>query len=71
MEQTGKRPVVIWQSDALTGVLASVLVVPLTSNLDRAHLGEKAFVGGGSGQGTCPTTEGFWDRANSAERLPI
>ena len=37
-EQTGKRPVVIWQSDTLTRVLQSVLVVPLTTNLDRAHL---------------------------------
>jgi mRNA interferase MazF len=44
MEQTGKRPVVIWQSDALTNVLASVLVVPLTTNLDRAHLAGTAMV---------------------------
>jgi mRNA interferase MazF len=44
MEQTGKRPVVIWQSDALTSVLASVLVVPLTTNLDRAHLAGTALV---------------------------
>ena len=34
-EQTGRRPVVIWQSDALTQALQSVLVVPLTTNLDR------------------------------------
>lgn len=27
-EQTGRRPVVIWQSDELTRVLRSVLVVP-------------------------------------------
>lgn len=38
MEQTGSRPVVIWQSDALTRVLQSVLVVPLTTNLSRANL---------------------------------
>ena len=44
MEQTGKRPVVIWQSDALTSVLASVLVVPLTTNLDRAGLAGTALV---------------------------
>ena len=44
MEQTGRRPVVIWQSDALTRVLASVLVVPLTTNLDRAHLAGTAVV---------------------------
>jgi mRNA interferase MazF len=37
-EQTGRRPVVIWQSDTLTRVLQSVLVVPLTTNLDRSHL---------------------------------
>jgi mRNA interferase MazF len=44
MEQTGKRPVVIWQSDALTSVLSSVLVVPLTTNLDRAHLAGTALL---------------------------
>jgi mRNA interferase MazF len=44
MEQTGRRPVVIWQSDALTSVLASVLVVPLTTNLDRAHLAGTALL---------------------------
>ena len=30
-EQTGRRPVVIWQSDALNRALQSVLVVPLTA----------------------------------------
>jgi mRNA-degrading endonuclease toxin of MazEF toxin-antitoxin module len=35
---------VIWQSDALTGVLASVLVVPLTTNLDRAQLAGTALL---------------------------
>jgi mRNA-degrading endonuclease toxin of MazEF toxin-antitoxin module len=44
MEQTGRRPVVIWQSDALTRVLASVLVVPLTTNMDRAHLAGTAVL---------------------------
>ena len=44
MEQTGRRPVVIWQSDTLTSVLASVLVVPLTTNLDRAHLAGTALL---------------------------
>lgn len=34
-EQTGRRPVVIWQSDTLTRALQSVLVVPLTTNADR------------------------------------
>jgi mRNA interferase MazF len=43
-EQTGRRPVVIWQSDALISVLQSVLVVPLTTNLDRANLAGTAIV---------------------------
>jgi mRNA interferase MazF len=43
-EQTGRRPVVIWQSDTLTRVLQSVLVVPLTTNLDRAHLAGTALI---------------------------
>lgn len=43
-EQTGRRPVVIWQSDALNRVLLSVLVVPLTTNLDRAHLAGTAII---------------------------
>jgi mRNA interferase MazF len=45
-EQTGRRPVVIWQSNALTEVLQSVLVVPLTTNLERAHLAGTALVSG-------------------------
>ena len=43
-EQTGRRPVIIWQSDALTRVLRSVLVIPLTTNLDRAHLAGTALI---------------------------
>ena len=43
-EQTGRRPVVIWQSNALTRALQSVLVVPLTTNLDRANLAGTAIV---------------------------
>ena len=43
-EQTGHRPVVVWQSDALTGVLRSVLVVPLTTNLERANLAGTALI---------------------------
>jgi len=43
-EQTGRRPVVIWQSDHLTRVLQSVLVVPLTTNLDRANLAGAALI---------------------------
>ena len=43
-EQTGRRPVVIWQSDTLTSALQSVLVVPLTTNLDRAQLAGTAVI---------------------------
>lgn len=44
LEQTGRRPVVVWQSDALSRVLQSVLVVPLTANLDRARLAGTAVI---------------------------
>lgn len=44
LEQTGRRPVIIWQSDALTRVLQSVLVIPLTTNMDRANLAGTAIV---------------------------
>jgi mRNA-degrading endonuclease toxin of MazEF toxin-antitoxin module len=37
--------VVIWQSDTLTRVLESILVVPLTTNLDRANLAGTALIG--------------------------
>ncbi len=43
-EQTGRRPVIVWQSDLLTQALQSVLVVPLTTNVDRAHLAGTAMV---------------------------
>lgn len=43
-EQTGRRPVIVWQSNTLTRVLQSVLVVPLTTNLDRANLAGTAMV---------------------------
>ena len=43
-EQTGRRPVIVWQSDTLTRLLQSVLVVPLTTNLDRAELAGTALV---------------------------
>jgi mRNA-degrading endonuclease toxin of MazEF toxin-antitoxin module len=36
--------VVVWQSDTLSRVLQSVLVVPLTTNLDRARLAGTAMV---------------------------
>lgn len=43
-EQTGRRPVVVCQSDALSRVLQSILVVPLTTNLDRARLAGTAMI---------------------------
>lgn len=43
-EQTGRRPVIVWQSDALTRVLQSVLVIPLTTNMSRANLAGTAIV---------------------------
>ena len=43
-EQTGRRPVIIWQSDSLNQVLQSVLVIPLTANLDRARLAGTAMI---------------------------
>lgn len=50
-EQTGRRPVIIWQSDALTTVLQSILVIPLTTNLDRANLAGTAIVKASPQQG--------------------
>jgi mRNA interferase MazF len=44
LEQTGRRPVVIWQSNALTKMLHSVLVIPLTTNMNRANLAGTAIV---------------------------
>ncbi len=35
---------IVWQSDALSSVLQSVLVAPLTTNLDRAHLAGTAMI---------------------------
>ena len=40
----GRRPVIVWQSDTLTRLLRSVLVVPLTTNLDRAKLAGTALI---------------------------
>jgi mRNA interferase MazF len=48
-EQTGRRPVIVWQSDTLSRLLESVLVVPLTTNLDRAGLSGTALVAASQG----------------------
>ena len=37
----------IWQSDVLNRILQSVLVIPLTTNLERANLAGTAIVEGG------------------------
>lgn len=49
LEQTGRRPVIICQSDTLTRLLQSVLVVPLTTNLDRAKLAGTALISASDG----------------------
>lgn len=43
-EQTGRRPVVIWQSNTLIRALQSILVIPLTTNLERANLAGTALI---------------------------
>jgi mRNA-degrading endonuclease toxin of MazEF toxin-antitoxin module len=43
-EQTRRRPVIVLQSDTLTGLLQSVLVVALTTSLDRAQLAGTALI---------------------------
>jgi len=43
--------VIIWQSDALTSILRSILVIPLTTNLDRINLAGTAFVRASPNQG--------------------
>ncbi len=54
-EQTSRRPVIIWQSDTLTRALQSVLVVPLTTNLDRARLAGTAMIEATEGGLTQPS----------------
>jgi mRNA interferase MazF len=49
LQQTGRRPVIVWQSDTLTRLLQSVLVIPLTTNLDRATLAGTALVAASDG----------------------
>ena len=34
----------IWQSDTLTNILQSILVIPLTTNLERANLAGTALI---------------------------
>lgn len=51
LEQTGRRPVIVWQSNSLTKALQSVLVVPLTTNLNRANLAGTAIIHASPEQG--------------------
>lgn len=48
-QQTGRRPVIVWQSDRLTQLLQSVLVIPLTTNLDRGQLAGTALIASSEG----------------------
>jgi len=41
--------VVVWQSDSLIRILQSVLVVPLTTNMDRANLAGTCIVAASEG----------------------
>jgi mRNA interferase MazF len=69
-EQTGRRPVIVWQSDTLTRLLQSVLVVPLTTNLDRAKLAGTALVSASDGGLTSDSVaKAFQMRAIPKERL--
>ena len=64
LEQTGRRPVVVWQSDALTRRLQSVLVIPLTTNLERANLAGTALIEATTdGPGTTSVALAFQMRA--------
>ena len=48
-QQTGRRPVIVWQSDRLIRLLQSVLVIPLTTNLERAKLAGTALITASAG----------------------
>lgn len=44
LEQTGRRPVIVWQGKSLLKALQTVLIVPLTTNLSRANLAGTALI---------------------------
>jgi mRNA interferase MazF len=48
-EQAGKRPAIILQDDVLTSLYATVLVVPLTTNLRRLRLPSAYMIPAGEG----------------------
>ena len=68
-EQTGRRPVVIWQSDTLTAILQSVLVVPLTTNLERSNLAGTAMIGSSDGLPEESVALAFQMRATPVRRV--
>lgn len=69
-EQTGRRPVIVWQSDTLTRLLQSVLVVPLTTNLDRVKLAGTALLSASDGGlGSDSVAMAFQMRAIPKDRL--
>jgi mRNA interferase MazF len=48
-EQAGRRPVLIFQNDAITGFTTTVVAIPLTTNLRRAALPSCVQVAQGEG----------------------
>lgn len=69
-EQTGRRPVIGWQSDTLTRLLQSAQVVPLTTNLDRASLAGTALIAASDGAlAADPVAFAFQMRAIPKARL--
>jgi mRNA interferase MazF len=69
-EQTGRRPVILWQSDTLTRLLESVLVIPLTTNMDRARLAGTAIIAASEeGPGSDSVALAFQMRAIPKRRL--
>ena len=65
-QQTGRRPVIVWQSDRLTRLLQSVLVVPLTTNLDRGRLAGTALIAASEG----PWARNPWHSPSKCGRFP-
>ena len=48
-EQAGRRPVIVIQDDAMTPVLTTVIVLPLTTNLRRLELPTTIRIEAGDG----------------------
>ena len=55
MEQTGRRPLVIWQSAELIRILKSAVVISLTTNVNRSNIfGTPIVVASEIGRRTIP-----------------